>query len=86
MPSIALVSPCGGSGRSTLTASLATLAARSGVWGLAVEMDPQNLLALHFGADSAPAEGLSGGSALARLGLGRACTGARRCSARLGFG
>jgi len=59
MPSIALVSPCGGAGRSTLTASLATLAARSGVWGLAVEMDPQNLLALHFGADSAPAEGLA---------------------------
>jgi len=59
MPRIAIVSPCGGSGRSTLTASLATLAARSGVWGLALECDPQNLLALHFGAEHAPAEGLA---------------------------
>jgi cellulose synthase operon protein YhjQ len=59
MPTIALVSTCGGAGRSTLAASLATLAARSGVWGLAVEFDPQNLLALHFGADTAPAEGLA---------------------------
>jgi cellulose synthase operon protein YhjQ len=59
MPSVAIVSPCGGTGRSTLTASLATLAARSGVWGLAVECDPQNLLALHFGAERAPAEGLA---------------------------
>jgi len=59
MPTIALVSTCGGAGRSTLAASLATLAARSGVWGLAVEFDPQNLLALHFGADAAPADGLA---------------------------
>ena len=59
MPSVAIVSPCGGTGRSTLTASLATLAARSGVWGLAVECDPQNLLALHFGAERAPVEGLA---------------------------
>ncbi len=59
MPSIAIVSPCGGAGRSTLVASMATLAARSGVWGLAVECDPQNLLALHFGADRAPSEGLA---------------------------
>ena len=59
MPTIALVSTCGGAGRSTLTASLATLAARSGVWGLAVEFDPQNLLALHFGAETAPADGLA---------------------------
>ncbi|HXW65989.1 MAG TPA: cellulose biosynthesis protein BcsQ [Burkholderiaceae bacterium] len=59
MPCIAVVSPCGGSGRSTLTASLATLTARSGVWGLAVECDPQNLLALHFGAEQAPTEGLA---------------------------
>jgi cellulose synthase operon protein YhjQ len=59
MPTIALVSPCGGTGRSTLAAALATLAARSGVWGLAIECDPQNLLALHFGADGAPAHGLA---------------------------
>ena len=59
MPSIAIVSPCGGAGRSTLTASLATLAARGGAWSLAVECDPQNLLALHFGAEHAPIEGLA---------------------------
>jgi cellulose synthase operon protein YhjQ len=59
MPSVAIVSPSGGAGRSTLAASLATLAARSGVWGLAVECDPQNLLALHFGAEQAPLEGLA---------------------------
>jgi cellulose synthase operon protein YhjQ len=58
MPTVAIVSAGGGAGRSTLTASLATLAARSGVWGLAVECDPQNLLALHFGAEQAPADGL----------------------------
>ena len=59
MTSVAIVSPCGGSGRSTLAASLATLTARSGVWGLAVECDSQNLLALHFGAEQAPTEGLA---------------------------
>ncbi len=59
MPSVAIVSPCGGTGRSTLAASMATLAARSGVWGLAIECDPQNLLALHFGAVQAPLEGLA---------------------------
>jgi cellulose synthase operon protein YhjQ len=59
MPSIAIVSPCGGTGRTTLCASLAMLAARTGVWSLAVECDPQNLLALHFGAEQPPAEGLA---------------------------
>jgi cellulose synthase operon protein YhjQ len=59
MPSVAIVSPCGGIGRSTLAASLATLTTRSGAWSLAVECDPQNLLALHFGAAQAPAEGLA---------------------------
>jgi cellulose synthase operon protein YhjQ len=59
MPTLAIVSPCGGTGRSTLAATLATLAARNGAWGLAVECDPQNLLALHFGAETAPLEGLA---------------------------
>jgi cellulose synthase operon protein YhjQ len=59
MPSLAIVSPCGGTGRSTLTAALATLAARAGHWSLAVEFDPQNLLALHFGAEGAPVDGLA---------------------------
>lgn len=59
MPALAIVSPCGGTGRSTLAASLATLAARGGHWSLAVEFDPQNLLALHFGADGPPPDGLA---------------------------
>ena len=59
MPSLAIVSPCGGSGRSTLAAALATLTARAGTWALAVECDPQNLLAQHFGAEAAPPEGLA---------------------------
>lgn len=66
MPTVAVVSPCGGAGRSTLVAALATLAARSGVWGLAIECDPQNLLALHFGAEQAPAEGLASRAARAQ--------------------
>jgi cellulose synthase operon protein YhjQ len=59
MPSIAIVSPAGGTGRSTLTACLARLASRSGQWALATEFDPQNLLALHFGAEHPPTEGLA---------------------------
>lgn len=58
MPAIAVVSPCGGSGRSSLAAALAHLAAREKLWSLAVECDSQNLLALHFGAARAPADGL----------------------------
>jgi cellulose synthase operon protein YhjQ len=58
MPSIAIVSPVGGAGRTTLTACLAATATRGGQWSLAVEFDPQNLLALHFGADHPPADGL----------------------------
>lgn len=59
MPNIALVSPCGGTGRSTLTATLTALVSRSNGWSLAVECDPQNLLALHFGAEQAVDEGLA---------------------------
>ncbi len=66
MPTVAIVSPCGGTGRSTLAALLATLSARSGVWALAVECDPQNLLALHFGAAQAPVHGLASRAARAQ--------------------
>lgn len=63
MPSLAVVSLAGGVGRTTLTAALATLAARAGHAALAVDWDPQNLLALHFGLDAPPAEGLAANAA-----------------------
>lgn len=59
MPTLAIISPCGGAGRTTLTASLASLNARRKIWTLAVEFDVQNVLALHFGADHSPADGLA---------------------------
>lgn len=62
MPTIALISASGGVGRSTLAAALTTLIARDGRWSLALEWDPQNLLALHFGAARAPADGLASGA------------------------
>lgn len=46
---IAVVSPLGGTGRTTLTAHLATLLARQGQPCLAVELCAQNLLARHLG-------------------------------------
>lgn len=46
---IAVVSPLGGSGRTTVTAHLATLLARQGQPCLAVELCPQNLLGRHLG-------------------------------------
>ena len=58
---IALVSLCGGTGRTTVAANLATTLAAGGQRALAVDLDPQNLLALHFGLD--PVE---------RIGVGRA--------------
>ncbi|MDQ3267629.1 MAG: AAA family ATPase, partial [Pseudomonadota bacterium] len=41
---IAIVSAAGGVGRSTLTASLATLLAQRAIAVLALDFDPQNLL------------------------------------------
>lgn len=46
---IAVVSPLGGSGRTTVTAHLATLLARQGRPCLAVELCAQNLLGKHLG-------------------------------------
>ena len=63
MPSLAVVSLAGGVGRTTLTAALATLTARAGHAALAVDWDPQNLLALHFGLEAPPAEGLAANAA-----------------------
>ena len=63
MPSLAVISLAGGVGRTTLAATLATLAARAGHASLAVDWDPQNLLALHFGMEHPPAEGLAANAA-----------------------
>lgn len=54
---IAVVSPLGGSGRTTLTAHLATLLARQGQPCLAVELSAQNLLARHLGMQEPSALG-----------------------------
>jgi cellulose synthase operon protein YhjQ len=66
MPSLAVISLAGGVGRTTLAATLATLAARAGHTSLAVDWDPQNLLALHFGLEQPPAEGLAANAASGR--------------------
>ena len=66
MPSVAVISLAGGVGRTTLAATLATLAARNGRSSLAVDWDPQNLLALHFGLQQPPAEGLAANVAAGR--------------------
>ena len=54
---IAVVSPLGGVGRTTLTAHLATLLARQGQRSLAVELCAQNLLGRHLGMHEASAAG-----------------------------
>jgi len=56
---LALTSAKGGVGRTTFAASLATVLAQRGVSVLALELDPQNALALHLGATQAPANGLA---------------------------
>ena len=61
--SLAIISLAGGVGRTTLAGELATLAARAGHGSLAVDWDPQNLLALHFGLEHPPAEGLAANAA-----------------------
>lgn len=54
---IAVVSPLGGSGRSTLVAHLATIGARQGQPSLAVELCTQNLLGRHLGMQESTASG-----------------------------
>lgn len=54
---IAVVSPLGGAGRTTLTAHLATLLARQGQRSLAVELCAQNLMGRHLGMREASATG-----------------------------
>ena len=55
---IAIVSAAGGVGRSTLTASLATLLAQREIAVLALDFDPQNLLSTLLGNDEASLSGL----------------------------
>ena len=55
---IAIVSAAGGVGRSTLTASLATLLAQREIAVLALDFDPQNLLSTLLGSDEASLGGL----------------------------
>jgi len=55
---IAIVSAAGGVGRSTLTASLATLLAQREIAVLALDFDPQNLLSTLIGSDEASLGGL----------------------------
>ena len=58
MQIVAVVSACGGVGRSTLVATLADLLHRRGRPVLAIEFDVANALALHLGASIAPQRGL----------------------------
>ncbi|GAB3629002.1 Iron-sulfur cluster carrier protein [Pandoraea terrae] len=55
---IAVASSAGGAGRTTLVANLAALLAREGVPVLALELDPQNVLASQLGLDVPPALGI----------------------------
>lgn len=55
---VALVSLCGGTGRTTIAAHLAQALGHVGRRALAVELDSQGSLALHFGVDSARPVGL----------------------------
>lgn len=64
MRTIALVSPCGGVGRTSLAANLATSLALARIPVITVELDPENQLALHLGANARPSDGI--GSQLAK--------------------
>ena len=58
MRTVAIVSAAGGAGRTTFTAALASLLAARSHATLAVECDPRNVLALHFGLRDSAREGL----------------------------
>ncbi len=58
MPLIAFTSPKGGAGKTTLAAHVAALLARRGHKVLALDLDPQNALRLHFGVPLKDEDGL----------------------------
>jgi cellulose synthase operon protein YhjQ len=57
MPLIAVASPKGGVGKTTLAANIAHEFARLGHRVVALDLDPQNALGMHFGADPYDREG-----------------------------
>ena len=63
MPLIAFTSPKGGVGKTTLAAHVAAILARRGYKVLAMDLDPQNALRLHFGVSIREEDGF-----MARLG------------------
>ena len=58
MKTVAIVSPSGGAGRSTVVAHLATLLARRHRSVLAIESDPANVLGFYLGLDHSSDHGL----------------------------
>ncbi|KAF1050049.1 cellulose biosynthesis protein BcsQ [Xylophilus sp.] len=56
---VAVVSAKGGVGKTTVSANLASALARQGRTVLAVDLDPQNALGLHFGLDPRELRGIS---------------------------
>lgn len=56
---VAVVSPKGGVGKTTLTANLADALGRAGYQTLAVDLDPQNALQFHLSRDAVDANGLA---------------------------
>ena len=59
MKVIAVVSAKGGVGKTTLAANLASVLATSGRRVIALDLDPQNALRLHFGVPLDSIDGLS---------------------------
>ncbi len=59
MPLICVASPKGGVGKTTLAANLADTLARGGRRVLAMDLDPQNALRLHFGVHPGDLEGFT---------------------------
>ncbi|MDE2430793.1 MAG: cellulose synthase operon protein YhjQ, partial [Burkholderiales bacterium] len=56
---VAVISPKGGVGKTTITANLATSLARMGTRITVLDLDPQNALRLHFGMAHDDAEGIA---------------------------
>ncbi|MGK4924212.1 AAA family ATPase [Bordetella hinzii] len=71
MKTIAIVSAKGGVGKTTIAATLGLALSRAGHPALVLDLDPQNALRFHLGADTEAAEsGVGGGR---RAGATRPC-------------